>query len=34
MSRTSERLVNELYIRAAILKRFAELGRLQTDVVA
>ncbi len=34
MSRTSERLVNELHIRAAILKRFAELGRPQADGVA
>lgn len=34
MSRTSERLVNELHIRAAMLNWLAELGRLQTDVAA
>lgn len=34
MSRTFERQVNELHIRAAILNRFTELGRPQTDIVA
>lgn len=34
MSRTVERQVNELHIRAAILNRFIELGRPQTVVVA
>lgn len=34
MSRTFERPVNELNIRAAILNRFTELGRLQTVAVA
>ena len=34
MSRTFERQVNELYIRAAILNRFTELGRPQTAAVA
>ena len=34
MSRTFERPVNELHIRAAILNRFTELGRPQTVAVA
>ena len=34
MSRTFERQVNELHIRAAILNRFTELGRPQTAAVA
>ena len=34
MSRTFERQVNELHIRAAILNKFTELGRPQTLVVA
>ena len=34
MSRTFERQVNELHIRAAILNRFTELGRPQTVVMA
>lgn len=34
MSRTFERQVNELHIRAAILNRFTELGRPQTVAVA
>ena len=34
MSRTFERQVNELHIRAAILNRFTELGRPQTVTVA
>ena len=34
MSRTFERQVNELHIRAAILTRFTELGRPQTAAVA
>lgn len=34
MSRTFERQVNELHIRAAIIKRFTELGRPQTVAVA
>lgn len=34
MSRTFERRVNELHIRAAILNRFTELGHLQTVPVA
>lgn len=34
MSRTFERRVNELHIRAAILNRFTELGRPQTAAVA
>ena len=34
MSRTFERQVNELHIRAAILNRFTELGRLQIIAVA
>lgn len=34
MSRTFERQVNELHIRAAILNQFAELGRLQMAAVA
>jgi hypothetical protein len=33
MSRTFERQVNELHIRAAILNRFTELGRPQTAAV-
>ena len=33
-SRTFERQVNELHIRAAILNRFTELGRPQTVTVA
>ncbi len=34
MSRTFERQVNELHIRAAILNKFTELGRPQTVAVA
>ena len=34
MSRTFERQINELHIRAAILNRFTELGRPQTVTVA
>lgn len=34
MSRTFEREVNELHIRAAILNRFAELSRLQNVAVS
>ncbi|MDO4969369.1 MAG: IS5/IS1182 family transposase, partial [Comamonadaceae bacterium] len=34
MSRTFERQVNELHIRAAILNRFTELCRPQTAAVA
>ena len=34
MSRTFERQVNELHIRAAILNRFTEIGRPQTAAVA
>ena len=34
MSRTFERQVNELHIRATILNRFTELGRPQTVAVA
>ena len=34
MSRTFERQVNELHIRAAILNRFTELGCPQTVAVA
>ena len=34
MSRTFERQVNELHIRAGILNRFTELGRPQTAAVA
>ena len=34
MSRTFERQVNELHIRAAILNRFTELGCPQTAAVA
>ena len=34
ISRTFERQVNELHIRAAILNRFTELGRPQTAAVA
>jgi len=34
MSRTFERQINELHIRAAILNRFSELGRLKTAAVA
>lgn len=34
MSRTFERQVNELHIRAAIFNRFTELGRPQTAAVA
>lgn len=34
MSRTFERQVNELHIRAAILNRFTEMGRPQTTAVA
>jgi hypothetical protein len=34
MSRTFERQVNELHIRAAILNRFTELGRAQTAALA
>ena len=34
MSRTFERQVNELHIRAAILNRFTEIGCPQTAVVA
>lgn len=34
MSRTFDRPVNELHIRAAIVNRFTELGRPQTGAVA
>jgi hypothetical protein len=34
MSRTFERQVNELHIRAVILNRFTEMGRPQTTAVA
>lgn len=34
MSRTLERQVNELHIRAAILNKFTELGHPQTVAVA
>ncbi|CAB5697970.1 Transposase DDE domain [Comamonas aquatica] len=34
MSRTFDRQVNELHIRAAIVNRFTELGRPQTEAVA
>ena len=34
MSRTFERQVNELHIRAAILNKFTELGSPQTVAVA
>lgn len=34
MSKTFERQVNELHIRAAILNRFTELGRPQTVTLA
>ena len=34
MSRTFERQVGELHIRAAILHRFTELGRPQTAALA
>lgn len=34
MSHTFDRQVNELHIRAAILNRFTEVGRPQTEAVA